>query len=267
MKHLILTLLLITSSAFGWEQQAPLPVQSCAQFVPYGVPVIQRKNITSICRHGYYTVYDNIAKIPVYAAYTLKPENALGCWPRTNSFAADASLPKDKRATPDDYAGTGYDKGHNVPDGDLSYDEYIQLESFLMTNMSPQLPNLNRGIWKVLETDVRVWAWQRKHTLQVTVGPIYVYGDPTIGANKVLIPRAFYKVIIDTQTGETFAFLFPHKEGLGSDISVVQTTVEEVEKHSGVVIPVPPNVSKTVKLPLWTADMGAALKDKQVKCK
>jgi len=267
MKHLLLTLLFVVPSAFGWDQQAPLPVQSCAQFVPYGAPVIQKKDTTSICRHGYYTVYDNIAKIPVYVVYTLKPENALGCWPRTNSFATDVSLPKDKRSTPDDYADTGYDKGHNVPDGDLSYDQYIQLESFLMTNMSPQLPNLNRGIWKVLETDVRVWAWQRNHTLQITTGPIYAYGDPSIGVNKVVVPKAFFKVVIDTQTGETFAFLFPHKNGLGSNISSVQTTVAEIEKYAGMVIPVPSNANKNSKLPLWPVNFDAALKEKHSKCK
>jgi len=267
MKKLLVLFLIACSSAFAWEQQAPRPVQACAEFVPYGAPVISNRDATAVCRVGYYTVHDNVAKIPVYGVYVLKPENALGCFPRTNAFTADASLPKDKRATPDDYAGTGYDKGHNIPDGDLSYGEYVELESFLMSNMMPQLPNLNRGIWKNLETNVRIWAWQHGHPLQVIVGPIYQYGDPTIGKNQVLVPRAFYKVVIDTVTGEHYAFLFPHKDGLGADPSVVQTTVAEVEKYAGITINLPAGRVKTEKFPMKPADFGAALNAKKAKCK
>ena len=267
MRSLLISLLLISSSVFGWEQKAPRPVQECTEFVPYGAPVVTKQDATAICRVGYLTVHDNVAKIPVYGAYVLKPENALGCQPRTNAFAADASLPKDKRATPSDYAASGYDQGHNIPDGDLSYEEYVELESFLMSNMSPQLPNLNRGIWKNLETNVRVWAWQYKHPLQVIVGPIYVYGDPTIGTNKVLIPRAFFKVVIDTVTGENYAFLFPHQIGLGSDPSVVQTTIQEVEKATGITFNVPAQHNKSEKIAMKTADFGAATNAKRAKCK
>ena len=47
---------------------------------------------------------------------------------------------------------TGYDKGHAAPDGDLSWSQQVEYESFLMTNMYPQHGSLNRGIWKLLET-------------------------------------------------------------------------------------------------------------------
>jgi hypothetical protein len=87
MRSILLSLLLISSSVFGWEQKAPRPVQECAEFVPYGAPVVTKKDATTICRVGYLTVHDNVAKIPVYGAYVLKPENALGCQPRTNAFA------------------------------------------------------------------------------------------------------------------------------------------------------------------------------------
>jgi endonuclease G, mitochondrial len=78
----------------------------------------QLKPVTNICRRAYFVAYDAAAKIPNYVTYTLTPPNALGCWPRTNAFVADQSVKGGAR--PDDYAGTGYDKGHAVPDGDLS---------------------------------------------------------------------------------------------------------------------------------------------------
>jgi DNA/RNA endonuclease G (NUC1) len=126
---------LIATSTFAWEQRAPLPVDACKVQSPYGFAATAR-TAQPICREAYLVAYDAPAKIPVYVAYTLLPQNALGCWPRTNAFVADKSL-NGTGARPDDYAGTGYDKGHAVPDGDLSWSEIVEYESFLMTNMYP----------------------------------------------------------------------------------------------------------------------------------
>ena len=139
-------------SSFAWDQRAPQPVAACQIHAPYGFAATPRPS-QPICREAYLSVYDPAAKIPVYVSYTLLPQNALGCFPRTNAFVADASIQGGPR--PDDYAGTGYDKGHAAPDGDLSWSQIVEYESFLMTNMYPQHGSLNRGIWKLLETSVR----------------------------------------------------------------------------------------------------------------
>jgi DNA/RNA endonuclease G (NUC1) len=152
MKQLLAIVLLITAGlAQAWEQRAPLPVEACRVHSPYGWAQTQRP-AGPICREAYLVAYDAPVKIPAYVAYTLLPQNALGCWPRTNAFVADKSVPGGAR--PDDYAGTGYDKGHAAPDGDLSWSEIVEYESFLMTNMYPQHGSLNRGIWKLLETNI-----------------------------------------------------------------------------------------------------------------
>ena len=150
----LLTLLFAFASiqAFAWDQRPPLPPQACAVHSPYGFAQTKR-TAQPICREAYLVAYDAPVKIPVYVAYTLLPQNAIGCWPRTNAFVADKSVVGGAR--PDDYAGTGYDKGHAAPDGDLSWSEQVEYESFLMTNMYPQHGSLNRGIWKLLETSVR----------------------------------------------------------------------------------------------------------------
>ena len=134
MKKLLLLLLMVVTPVFAWEQRAPLPPQACQVHSPYGFAATQRAAIP-ICREAYLVAYDAPVKIPVYVAYTLLPQNALGCWPRTNAFVTDRSVPNGAR--PDDYAGTGYDKGHAAPDGDLSWSEIVEYESFLMTNMYP----------------------------------------------------------------------------------------------------------------------------------
>ena len=118
MKKLLVLLALVTTQVFAWEQRAPLPPQQCAVHNPYGFAQTQR-TATPICREAYFVAYDAPVKIPVYVAYTLEPKNALGCVARTNAFVADQSV--QGGAKPEDYAGTGYDKGHAAPDGDLSW--------------------------------------------------------------------------------------------------------------------------------------------------
>ena len=152
-KHILSTVaalcLLSTGTAHAWTQRAPFPEASCTAYEKYGKITVSKPDATLICRQGYITLHDNQAKVPVWTAWTITPQTVNGCVPRSNAFAADQSVPGG--ATPADYAGTGYDKGHMAPDGDQSWDQQVEFESFLMTNMSPQAGSLNRGIWKLLE--------------------------------------------------------------------------------------------------------------------
>ena len=140
----------------------------------------------------------------------------------------------------------------------------VELESFLMSNMTPQLPGLNRGIWKLLETATGAWTFTRQHTLLVYAGPIYSPKDPTIGADKVIVPHAFYKIVTDTQTGESLAFIFPHREDLGNDLTRVQSTIAEVEKATGLVFDLPDN--KNLRRPLWPTDYKSVAANKKSVC-
>jgi endonuclease G len=186
---ILLTTFALTASA--WEQRAPLPVQACQVHSPYGFAQTKRQ-VQPICREAYLVAYDAPVKIPAYVAYTLKPENALGCFPRTNAFVADQSL-NGTGARPDDYVGTGYDKGHAAPDGDLSYNQQVEYESFLMTNMYPQHGSLNRGIWKLLETSVRGWAVQRNQSFKYCERLIGQYS--AINRSQYLLVHSTVKVM------------------------------------------------------------------------
>mgnify|MGYP003333793088 FL=1 len=262
-------LFLVFTQTVPAQQAAPLPVQQCAQHVPYGQPRVNvSKDTTVICRAGYYTEHDNNAKLPVWASYTLTPANALGCEPRTNAFATDQSLQPGRRATPSDYAGTGYDQGHNVPDGDQSYNLDVERQSFLMSNMMPQLPGFNRGIWKLLETSVRGWAVQRGSSLTIYTGPVYdIAQNKTIGNNRVTVPYGFYKIVIDNRTREVAAFIFDHAEGQGNDLTRNITTVADIEKYTGLTFGVPVANQKTVRGTLWPVDYGALTNAKRQQCK
>lgn len=265
MKKLFLTLILLSSQAFAWDQRAPLPVAQCGVHSPYGFAATQRPT-QPICREAYLVAYDAPVKIPAYVAYTLLPQNALGCFPRTNAFVADQSVPNG--ATPSDYAGTGYDKGHAAPDGDLSWSQIVEYESFLMTNMYPQHGSLNRGIWKLLETSVRGWAVQLNQPFTIYVGAFYGAGNETIGRG-VIVPHGYYKIVINNQTGAVAGWAFPHTkpyQNLGNDLTKFRVPVAQIQQQAGVQYKFPPNAQEVPPGREWPVDYGALTNAKRAKC-
>ena len=266
MKRLLALVLLVTAGlAQAWEQRAPLPPQACQVHSPYGFAQTARP-AQPICREAYLVAYDAPVKIPVYVAYTLLPQNALGCWPRTNAFVADKSVPGGAR--PDDYAGTGYDKGHAAPDGDLSWSEIVEYESFLMTNMYPQHGSLNRGIWKLLETSIRGWAVQTNQSYTIFVGAFYGAGDPTIGAG-VIVPHGYYKIVINNNTKQIAGWAFPHTKpyvNLGNDLTKFRKPVADIMKEAGVQYKFPQGATEVQPGQEWPVNYGDLTKAKRAKC-
>jgi endonuclease G len=265
MKKFLLLLALLSTQAFAWEQRAPNPVQACAVHSPYGFAQTAR-TAQPICREAYLVAYDAPVKIPAYVAYTLLPQNALGCFPRTNAFVADQSVQGGAR--PDDYAGTGYDKGHAAPDGDLSWSAIVEYESFLMTNMYPQAGSLNRGIWKLLETSVRGWAVQTNQSYTIFVGAFYGAGDKTIG-NGVIVPHGYYKIVINNNTKQIAGWAFPHVApypNLGNNLTAFRKPVADIMKEAGVQYKFPVGAVELQPGQEWPVDFGALTNAKRAKC-
>jgi len=266
MKQLLAVVLLFTAGlAQAWEQRAPLPPQACAVHSPYGFAQTVRP-AQPICREAYLVAYDAPVKIPAYVAYTLLPQNALGCWPRTNAFVVDRSVVGGAR--PDDYAGTGYDKGHAAPDGDLSWSEIVEYESFLMTNMYPQHGSLNRGIWKLLETSVRGWAVQTNQSYTIFVGAFYGAGDITIG-NGVIVPHGYYKIVINNNTKQIAGWAFPHTKpyvNLGNDLTKFRLPIAQIEQRASVKYAYPAGAIELQPGQEWPINFGALTNAKRAKC-
>jgi endonuclease G len=259
---LVLALTALTSHA--WVQRPNAAQAQCMVHAPYGFP--QTQPIQPICRQGYFVGYDAAAKIPKYVTYELYPQNALGCVARTNAFVADQVVANG--ATPQDYVGTGFDKGHAAPDGDMSWDVQVEYESFLMTNMYPQAGSLNRGIWKLLETSVRGWSVQRNQSYTIYVGGIYNATNKTIGKG-VVVPNGFYKIVINNQTNEVAGWAFPHVEpypNLGNDLTKFRMGVAQIEGAAGVKFAFPPNAKELAPGQEWPVDFGALTAAKRAKC-
>jgi endonuclease G len=262
---LFLLAMTLTTTALSWTQRPSLPLLQCNNHMPYGVATV-KSQLVPICRQAYLSAYDAAAKIPKYVSYTLQPQNALGCVDRSNAFVADASVLNGAR--PDDYVGTGYDKGHAAPDGDMSWDQQVEYESFLMTNMYPQAGSLNRGIWKLLETSVRGWAVEHNQSYTIYVGGVYDANDKKIGAG-VVVPHAYYKIVVNNITKEVAGWLFPHVApypNLGNDLTKFRQPIIQIEQAAQVQFAFPKGAVELQPGKEWPVDFGQLTKSKRDKC-
>jgi endonuclease G len=268
MKKVLLSFILVFVSltSHAWQQRQNFAQAQCMVHAQFGFPQTNPPTYP-ICREGYFVGYDATAKLPRYVTYTLMPQNALGCFPRTNAFVKDETTPNG--ASPQDYAGTGYDKGHMAPDGDLSWSQQVEYESFLMTNMAPQAGSLNRGIWKLLETSVRGWAVQRNQSYTIYVGGLYYTAtDKKIG-NGVVVPHGYYKIVINNQTKEYAGWGFPHVEpypNLGNDLTKFRVPVQSLIGAAGVNFALPPGGTELPPGAEWPVDFGKLTVAKRAKC-
>jgi len=152
---------------------------------------------------------------------------------RYGHFDADVSV-NSKSANHNDYSNSGYTRGHLVPAGDMAFDSTAMRESFLMSNISPQIREFNNGIWKELEENVRDWTY-KAGKLYIISGPIFNDSIKKIGkGNKIAIPDAFFKVLLDFEDSEKKAIGFIIPNILSTNrIEEYMTTVDEIEKITG----------------------------------
>ena len=133
-----------------------------------------------------------------------------------------------------DYKGSGYDRGHLAPAASMAWSKEAMSESFFLSNMSPQKPGFNRGIWKKLEAKVRDFARQHE-TVVVITGPVLEGGLLEIGPSGLDIPRAYYKVVLDINepTIEGIAFVLPN-ESSKKPLGRFAVTIDYVEEITGI---------------------------------
>jgi endonuclease G len=207
----------------------------CPQFVLRGAPVSQLPQNTTqyLCKRNYAIHYRYDTKTAEYVVEHVTLPTVTGPFKREDDFRPDPSVPKPYQSQLADYAGNPYDRGHLAPAGDNTHDDEAMSESFFLTNMVPQVPNHNRGIWKQLETAIRNWVLEGKDIYVVT-GTIYAPGYTTIGANQVGVPTHMWKVIVDRTNTRAIAFLFPNAPLPVKDLPKYATTVYEVERATGI---------------------------------
>lgn len=159
---------------------------------------------------------------------------------RSNAFAPDPILPREWWIRPADYVGSGYDRGHLCPSKDRSSSEEANRETFLMSNMQPQMPNLNQRTWKYLEDYGREIAGKGNEAY------IYAgcYGESGRLKNKITIPTHCWKIIVILKEGDgdlkridkntrVIAVDMPNDAGVGRWWRSYLTTVDDIEEKTG----------------------------------
>ena len=192
------------------------------------------KNCQTVEHMGYTVLYDSTEKIPQWVAYSLTAAEASADLPRHNKFMKDPDilLPQ---AEDDDYKGSGWDRGHMAPAGDMKWSSQAMLESFYLSNICPQSHNVNAGDWKVLEELCRKLAIKHKK-IYIACGPVINKREfGTIGSNCVTVPDGFFKVILlNGRKGWcSIGFLFNNRPG-HKKLSNYACTVDRVEEVTGI---------------------------------
>jgi endonuclease G, mitochondrial len=183
-----------------------------------------------IIKHTYYSLaYSEENEQAFWVFYQLSSDN-IGNQDRTDDFRADPAVTSGS-ASLIDYKGSGYDRGHLCPAADMSQNKISMSETFFLSNMSPQTPGFNRGIWSTLEEKIRAWAATYSKTYVVT-GPIFKDNITVIGENKVTVPGYYYKVIYDGHEKMIGLILPNASSSLSLDNFVV--SVDQIELLTGI---------------------------------
>ncbi|WP_114638137.1 DNA/RNA non-specific endonuclease [Polynucleobacter necessarius] len=158
-----------------------------------------------LCFDGFAIYYSPIDKKPIYAVEKLSRSQLLTPHPRrSNQFYEEARLPVSERALLSDYRGSGYDRGHNAPAGDMS-NERSMAQSFSLANMMPQARQNNQGIWaKNVEEPTRLYAKRAASDIYVFTGSTGNQGS--IGSSHVTVPSHLYKLVYDPHKNVAWAY-------------------------------------------------------------
>lgn len=186
-------------------------------------------------------------KMARWVAHIILPDVITGVVFRTNDFREDSSIATGSAVEADyflkelqadstfKYDGFGFDRGHLAPSADFRWSKKALSESYLYSNMSPQLAEFNRGSWGDLEDNIRGYVFRNPGTqLYVLTGPFL--GDTLAkierGKNKLSIPKRFWKVVLDLKNKKAIGFIMPNMV-ITKPIKSFAVTVNEVERQTG----------------------------------
>lgn len=195
---------------------------------------------------GFVIGYEGRSRGPCWVYERLTTENFEGNAGRA-SFHEDDEVPEVIRAYLDDFRGSGYDRGHMAPAGDHVVTDEEMKATFVLSNMVPQHSTCNRGLWRKLEEYVRELVTNYP-VVHVITGTAYLPSTDSegnrfvtyrvIGENDVAVPTHIWKVI-RCEIGEGYvedeAYLVPNDASVkGTDVQDYRTTVEKIERVSGI---------------------------------
>lgn len=179
--------------------------------------------------------YSDYRLNPLWVAYKLQLPLKTSHGERPSGFDTDwRSIIKVSHS---DYTGSGFDRGHLAPNYAIArnFGRSAQLKTFLMTNISPQKANLNRGAWKELEIHI-VDEWLTKNqVLWIQTGGIFET-DSRLKNTFIAIPDAFYKIIATFDSKDkirVIAFVLSQSVDSDADFADYAVSVDFIEQNTG----------------------------------
>ena len=208
-----------------------------------------------LARYCYTVSYNAKTRQPNWVMWKLTGEHVMqrkeGVW---NEYREDEELPFEIRSTLEDYASSGYDRGHMCPGGDCNWDDQGRDETFMLSNMCPQNPILNRGDWKEVEMACRKWA-KRYGNIYIVCGPIFLKSQEheRIGPNQIPVPEAFFKVVLcsESSTPKGIGFICRNTDGNRKKDFYVNS-IRQVERVTGYRFF--PNLNDSIKSEVYNMD-------------
>ena len=193
-----LTLLLSPLKAFAL-------FEDCKDLFPKQQIPLSAQDGRDLCFDSFAIYYSPKDKKPIYTVEKLSRDQLLAPHPkRSNQFYEEARLPYSERSLLSDYRGSGYDRGHNAPAGDMS-NERAMAQSFSLANMMPQARQNNQGIWaKNVEEPTRLYAKRAQGEIYVFTGSTGKQGS--IGKGQVTIPSHLFKLVYDPHKNTAWAY-------------------------------------------------------------
>ncbi len=190
--------------------------------------------ITILYNEGYVSGYDEIRGTPAWVAYRVFHMDEYFSNPRPSRFLIDDRT--ENRISHDDYTHSGYDRGHMAPNFAIvsRFGADAQRETFLMTNIVPQRPSLNRHWWQRLERLIARDYSEAYDEVWVIVGPVFKETGDWLH-DKVKVPTHNYKIIITEIEGQFSmkAFLVHQEVGGSEPHEPYFTTVRYIEEITG----------------------------------
>ncbi len=189
---------------------------------------------------GYLVGYREELGAPWWVAYRVRDIDPLPA-PAERPSRFESDVRTVARVEPDAYTGSGYDRGHLAPNHAIAtrHGEAAQRETFLMSNIIPQRHGLNAGLWKQLELRAATSYPARFGEVWVLAGPVFGKSPARLpkggGATAPAIPEGCYMILLDESDGRvrTLSFLFPQEPAEGAKPEDYLTTIDEIERRTG----------------------------------
>lgn len=211
------------------------------------------KNTQSLCFDGFAVMYSGVTHTPLWSAEYLdrKRLNQAKEIDREDSFHEESRLPQSMRAKVADYSGSGFDRGHLAPNGNMA-NRSQQYDSFSLANIAPQSPRNNRYIWRNIESATRYLTQQYGEVYSVT-GVAFTDKRPKQLEGRVLVPSHFFKAVYIPALNQAGVYYAPNDESERIEI----ISIDELTEKTGIdVMPVLDyqTRSQALELPLQAGD-------------